>query len=208
MLWIQGESDALTEQDAAAYPAQLSKFVSTVRTDLKAHHVQLPILLGIMSTRNRQKQFPHIKKVRQAQLEFRAEGVIKSDMEVSIIKACLLARQRARSIQPKVFRIRKMRSPFPVLSMRLASHRTSSISGRTWAGASSGPTYPRRDSVTSAGPWRPVGWHSIPSMPAPAVYPSLSPTDISKQKAPLRMALWESCRMNKLLTRPQFIETY
>jgi hypothetical protein len=48
LLWMQGESDALTSDDAAAYQARLGAFLGRVREELRLP--TLPVVLGLIST--------------------------------------------------------------------------------------------------------------------------------------------------------------
>ncbi len=77
------------EWDANDYATNFGRFLEAARTAFADQHPALPVLMGVMSTANRQRVFPHIHTVRQRQLEFTAPNVVKVDMEVGTLGACV-----------------------------------------------------------------------------------------------------------------------
>ncbi len=56
---MQGENDAMNPVDGGAYYTNLQKFVTGTRAALQSYHPSLPIILGVMSTANRNRQVGH-----------------------------------------------------------------------------------------------------------------------------------------------------
>lgn len=71
MLWVQGETDGGfftgSESPFSIYAANFAKFVSAMRADLSAYNPKLPVIMAVMSTKNRDILFPNIATVRQQQ---------------------------------------------------------------------------------------------------------------------------------------------
>ncbi|KAG1679260.1 hypothetical protein FOA52_009290 [Chlamydomonas sp. UWO 241] len=91
MLWVQGETDAQDDPDARpparrkdwaalGYGHNLYTLVEIVRNATRAYDPCLPIIIGVIQTEGRERVFPHIQVVRQAQLDFSAHQILKIDM--------------------------------------------------------------------------------------------------------------------------------
>eukprot|EP00955_Chlamydomonas_euryale_P028971 305608-Chlamydomonas_euryale.AAC.4 len=88
LLWVQGESDALSESDAKTYRTRLVAFLASLRARLAAYHSALPVVMAVMSTARRADQFPYIQQVgacqRQAwDLRGRGRGVRDAQLSVA-----------------------------------------------------------------------------------------------------------------------------
>lgn len=73
MLWVQGESDANNDWNAAAYGARFAAFLAAVRQDFAPYMSYagapaggLPVVMAVMSTWKRADIFPYIQEVRGA----------------------------------------------------------------------------------------------------------------------------------------------
>ncbi|CAN1276677.1 Probable carbohydrate esterase At4g34215 [Linum perenne] len=73
LLWYQGESDALTEHDAASYQGKMEELVRNVREDLGLP--QLPVIQVALASGDDR----YIEKVREAQLGMKMEKVVCVD---------------------------------------------------------------------------------------------------------------------------------
>ncbi|KAG1677610.1 hypothetical protein FOA52_010391 [Chlamydomonas sp. UWO 241] len=82
LLWVQGETDALSETAAASYRERLSAFITALRSELRPYHAELPVIMALMSTNNREAQYPCIREVRKAQIDVAAvtPGIVTVDM--------------------------------------------------------------------------------------------------------------------------------
>ncbi|PNW81137.1 hypothetical protein CHLRE_07g344000v5 [Chlamydomonas reinhardtii] len=87
MLWVQGESDANNDWNAAAYGARFAAFLAAVRQDFAPYMSYagapaggLPVVMAVMSTWKRADIFPYIQEVRDQQLSFNGTNVLKVDM--------------------------------------------------------------------------------------------------------------------------------
>ncbi|KAK7390951.1 hypothetical protein VNO78_19178 [Psophocarpus tetragonolobus] len=72
LLWFQGESDAINEEDAAAYKLNMETLIHHLRLDL--HLPSLPIIQVALASGS-----DHIEKVREAQLAIDIPNVICVD---------------------------------------------------------------------------------------------------------------------------------
>lgn len=69
IVWMQGESDALNKQRATLYAQRLSKFIHSLRKDLKAPNT--PFIMGQIDPMG--KDFPLVKVVQQKQQQVRSQ---------------------------------------------------------------------------------------------------------------------------------------
>lgn len=89
LVWVQGESDGLDAHDAGYYWPNFQKFLHSMRDDFEQwspiypDQQELPIVMAIMSTTNRQKQYPFISYVREAQnfTAYNNASIASVDME-------------------------------------------------------------------------------------------------------------------------------
>ncbi|PNH04965.1 hypothetical protein TSOC_008823 [Tetrabaena socialis] len=81
MVWVQGESDTGNDWTAGSYRERFSTFLATLRADLSPHHPQLPVVLSIMSARQRVSIFPYIELVRSQQAAINDAAVLKVDQQ-------------------------------------------------------------------------------------------------------------------------------
>mmetsp|Transcript_6239 Transcript_6239/g.13664 ORF Transcript_6239/g.13664 Transcript_6239/m.13664 type:complete len:264 (-) Transcript_6239:416-1207(-) len=93
MIWVQGESDALPEEPAPGktrkagklvalqYGSNFTEFLGSARADLSKYHAELPCIMAVMSTKQREAKMPYIDIVRQQQMELDIPGVFKVDMQ-------------------------------------------------------------------------------------------------------------------------------
>ncbi|GFR44169.1 hypothetical protein Agub_g5342 [Astrephomene gubernaculifera] len=81
MIWVQGEADANTPWNAAAYNSRFSAFLTAVRAKLAPYNPSLPVIMAVMAERNRADIFPQIAVIRTQQQNFTAPRLLKVDMQ-------------------------------------------------------------------------------------------------------------------------------
>jgi hypothetical protein len=77
---MQGESDAFTLQTATAYGIHFTAWLAATRAALAAYSPCVPLVMAVMSTRQREGAFPYIEVVAEQQRGLKLPRVLRVDM--------------------------------------------------------------------------------------------------------------------------------